>query len=97
MKRLTFRRFVDKDVDAAATWYDGEQSGLGVEFIQELDESLVRLADAPESFPLVGRGYRVCRLHRFEYGIYFRITHDSIVIIGVIHLHRDDAAWKSRI
>ena len=96
MRKVVVRSGFYDDAQWAADWYDGERSGLGEDFLDELNHSVSRLIASPESFALVDRRIRVCQLQRFPYGIYFRATRSDIVITGVLHLHRDDAAWKSR-
>jgi hypothetical protein len=96
MRHVVVRPDFYADAQSAADWYDGEHSGLGQEFLDELNSSISRLIAAPESFALVDRNIRVCQLHRFPYGIYFRERTAEILITGVLHLHRDDSAWKSR-
>jgi len=38
------------DADVAAAWYEGERSGLGIEFILEFDAAIERAAEYPESY-----------------------------------------------
>ncbi len=96
MRKVVFRSGFENDVRAAAEWYESERQGLGAEFLEELDRMVLRLCGNPESFPLMDEVVRVAVLRRLLYGIYFRVTQDEIVITSVIHLHRDDKAWKSR-
>lgn len=96
MRKITFRPGFEHDYRAASDRYDGERLGLGNEFSEELESSVRRLIENPESFPLMDEIVRVCRLRRFPYGIYFRVSRNEVVITSVIHLHRDDSAWKSR-
>ena len=96
MRAVVFRDEFYSDAESAADWYNGEQSGLGRKFLDELSRSLREVISAPESFALVDRNVRVCRLWRYAYGVYFRVTTNEIVITAVLHLHRDEAAWKSR-
>lgn len=97
MRQAVFHDGFYDDAQSAADWYDGERRGLGDEFLDELNLAVGRLIESPESFALVDRSIRVCQLRRFPYGIYFRATPSKIVIAGVLHLHRDDDAWRSRL
>ena len=38
---------VDADVEAAFDWYEGEQEGLGREFVDKLRAAYLRIVDAP--------------------------------------------------
>ncbi len=96
MRTVVFRPTFDHDAETAAGWYEEQRQGLGDEFLVELDRAVIRIRENPESFALMDDVVRVCRLQRFKYGIYFRATAVEVVITSVIHLHRDDSAWKSR-
>jgi hypothetical protein len=64
----------EAEAAAAAVWYEARQTGLGVEFVAEIDAALERVQARPASFPVwrVGSPYRRARLKRFPYLIFFR-------------------------
>jgi plasmid stabilization system protein ParE len=35
-------------------------------------------------------------LHQFPYGIYFLSEREAVVILAVLHSHRNPDVWKSR-
>lgn len=86
------------DVEEAINWYNKKQRGLGNEFLVELRKTIERIEYSPESFSLVDDFIRVGKLHRFLYGVYFEhsSSEQTLYIYGVIHLHRDESAWRSR-
>lgn len=43
MARLDVRPEAELDAEEAGAWYDGEQGGLGTEFLPELRATLVRI------------------------------------------------------
>ena len=51
MIALIVRPEAQADIEGAKGWYDGEQGGLGVEFIRELDATLARVRASHSSFP----------------------------------------------
>jgi hypothetical protein len=79
-------------------WYNRKQTSLGNEFLADLRTTVGRIEHSPESFSLVDDFIRVGKLHRFPYGVYFEQiqSEQAIYIYGVIHLHRDESAWRAR-
>jgi hypothetical protein len=50
----------------------------------------------PQSFPKVHGEMRRPMLHRFPYGVFFRVTTGEIVILGIVHGRRSPAQLRSR-
>ncbi len=80
----------ERDINAAAVWYEGEASGLGRRFLDAVGVALAHIEDNPQQFQ------RRALLKRFPYGLYFRIESTSAVVVGCFHAHRNPTAWKSR-
>jgi hypothetical protein len=47
------RPLAQADLDDAATWYEGQQSGLGSRFLDAVDHVLNRVRETPLQFPSV--------------------------------------------
>ncbi|MEW6448796.1 MAG: type II toxin-antitoxin system RelE/ParE family toxin [Bacillota bacterium] len=94
--RLTLRFAARTDVAQAAHWYEAQRSGLGIEFLNELDRLLARVAENPLQFPEIEVGVRRGLLRRFPFGVYFLTRADRIEVIAVLHLHRKPGIWKGR-
>lgn len=45
--RIENKDIVDADVEAAFEWYEGEEPGLGFEFLDELRAAYYRIQDVP--------------------------------------------------
>jgi len=90
------RREAQRDIDEAAVWYEGERAGLGLQFLDELDVLLRRVADSPFQFPNITAHVRRALLHRFPYGVYFLHSDQTVEVIAVLHLHRHPDTWKRR-
>jgi hypothetical protein len=39
---------------------------------------------------------RRCLVRVFPYGVLFRVHPEQIVIVAIMHLHRDPGYWKER-
>jgi plasmid stabilization system protein ParE len=99
--RVEFRPQVERDVAEAADWYEARQSGLGVEFVEEV----VRVWDALAENPLLN-----CRRHptknirwrfsdRFPYRIIYEVVEPEqiVIVAAVLHAARHDSHWSRRI
>ena len=96
MTRVVYHPDADAEVIAAAQWYDERQPGLGGRFLDEVEAGLSRIRRAPEAFGVIVRNVRQHILHRFPFGIVYRVDNDHIYVIAVIHLHRKPFYWRNR-
>ena len=87
----------DADIEAAFEWYESEQSGLGLEFLEEVRAAYARVLDGPLKYQELRSGIRRALTRRFPYGIYFSVENNLIVVIAVLDTVRDPAEWQFRI
>ncbi|NQU26404.1 MAG: type II toxin-antitoxin system RelE/ParE family toxin [Candidatus Nealsonbacteria bacterium] len=97
MKRVVFHPEAKAELVTAARWYDAQKQGLGRELREEAEAAVSRILAAPEAFGSVRDGERCHQLHRFPYGIVYRVESGRIHIVAVMHLHRDPQYWEDRI
>ncbi len=95
-RRVIVQPQSDLDIQAAALWYEDQQSGLGLRFLAELDLVFERIEDNPLQFPRLEGEVRRALFRRFPYGVYFLPESDAIKVLAVLHLHRQPDVWKSR-
>jgi plasmid stabilization system protein ParE len=93
---IVLREEAEEDIREAREWYQAQRSGLGDEFIAELDASLQRLQVAPGRYPKVHGDLRRALLRRFPYAIYFSATSNDVLVFGVLHQRRSPAVWQRR-
>ena len=87
----------DADIEAAFEWYESEQPGLGLAFLDEVRAAYKRILDRPFKYQELRSGLRRVLTRRFPYGIYFSVEDDLIVVIAVLDTARDPAEWQYRI
>jgi len=87
----------DADIEAAFEWYESEQPDLGLEFLNEIRATHLRILDEPLKYAVLRSGIRRAITRRFPYGIYFSIEDDVVLIIAVLHTARDPAEWQFRV
>lgn len=77
-----------KDADLAADWLDRQRPGLGRDFLVEVDRTVTRVAEYPESYQRFHASLRRAFLRRFHYAVVYRVQTDVVQIIGVIDCRR---------
>lgn len=94
--RLVSEPRADLDIEAAFQWHEKEQSGLGVEFLDELRATYGRIVEGPFKYQHLRSGIRRALLRRFPYAVYFAVEETVIVVLAVLHASRDPAEWQRR-
>lgn len=94
--RLVFRPQAQDELLSARDWYEEHREGLGDTFVVAVDAAVASILEYPMSYPYVHGEIRRAVLARFPYGVFYRVLDNEVVILGVVHGHRDPRAWKSR-
>jgi hypothetical protein len=94
--KIRFEIEAAAELAEAVAYYDGLLSGLGSEFAAEIRGGLRRIEEHPKAWPLIEDGIRRYRLNRFPYGLVYMVHQSEIVVLAVMHLHRQPSYWKER-
>lgn len=84
------------DAVEAATWYEAQRPGLGVEFILQLDAAIESATEFPEGYAVQYREARRVLMRRFPYAVYFVFDNGVVEVFAVLHQHADSSTWQSR-
>jgi plasmid stabilization system protein ParE len=95
--KVRFLTLAQQELDDAVAWYNEQATGLGQEFLDELDRVVRRAVTFPMSCPEIEPGVRRCLLARFPYGLIYGVDRKTIVVVAVAHLHRKPRYWVGRI
>lgn len=87
----------EDDLEDAADFYEMQHFGLGEAFLRAVDAGFARIRRHPEAFRIDDLTIRTAFLHRFPYGVRFRLLDDRIEIIAVWHERRDPEGWTERL
>jgi plasmid stabilization system protein ParE len=93
---LVFRFKARDELDRAYSWYESQQLGLGDDFLEQVDKTLSRICQMPESYSAVYRDVRRTVVQCFPYLIYYRIVSSRVIVTAVFHGHRNSKAWQMR-
>jgi plasmid stabilization system protein ParE len=77
------------DATDAAHWYEDQLAGLGRRFLDALDQTIVLIADNPHQYPVYFQSVRRIHIQHFPYAIFFVSNEHRVIILAVLHLHRD--------
>ena len=80
-------------IGVAYHWYEGQRAGLGSEFLDEFDVFCHRISQHPGLCPIHRHSIRRGVLHRFPYIVFYVIEPAALIVIAVLHAHRDPADW----
>jgi toxin ParE1/3/4 len=96
MNNPKFYSAAQDDLIAAAAYYESQQPALGRRFLVSVQDAINRILVNPYLYPVVYMDVRRCLVRTFPFGIIFRVIKEKIVVLAVMHLHRDPDYWKAR-
>lgn len=85
------------DLKAAFEWYEDQQIGLGIEFLNSSENELKTLEENPEIYQVIFEGIRRSPIKRFPFGLFYVIRATKVHVIAIYHARRDPDGWKKRI
>ncbi len=94
--RLEVKTEAIADMTVAFEWYEDKRTGLGTEFLNEVELYFDRIIRNPAQYKSF-RNERIAVLHRFPYKVVFEIEKDCIVVYAVYHDKRDPETMSERL
>ena len=96
MKVVKFHPDAESEMIAAAAYYEEQQSDLGRRFLASVQDAINRIILNPSLYPVVELDVRRCLAKTFPFSVLFRERPGKIIIMAVMHQHRDPDYWKNR-
>lgn len=97
MKPVRFHPAAEAEMMDAAAYYETQQDDLGKRFLASVQDAIGKIEINPLLYRIVEVDVRRCPTRTFPFGVLFRILTAEIVVMAVMHLHRDPDYWKERI
>ena len=97
MRNREFLPLAEEEMNEAARFYEERSPGLGRDFLDEVERTIESIAVHPQSGRKISENIRRRILGRFPFGILYTLEPDRIVIVAVMHLHRQPGYWKARL
>jgi len=96
MKPVVIHPEAEREMLAAALFYNERCAGLGSLFLDEVERGFRRIAERPEAWTIISSPDRRCLLSEFPFGIIYRNQPERIYVLAIMHLRREPGYWKQR-
>ena len=97
MTKYRFTSAALSELREATFYYEQQEKGLGVKFLDEIDDTIDRTRRFPYAWHPVSSRSRRCRTHRFPFGLLYQVRPGEILITAVMDLRRDPQRWRDLI
>jgi plasmid stabilization system protein ParE len=94
--KLKLLKAAQTDVANAIAYYNAQELGLGADFASEVRKTIERILQYPKACSQVSKRTRRCQVNRFPYGVFYSLKNDIVVVIAVLHSHRQPRTWQTR-
>ncbi len=96
MKRIIIEFLAYEELIEIVNYYQSQKSGLGHEFIHEIENAFLLITQFPKSGSQVNQ-VRKIRVQRFPFNIIYSELPDHIVVLAIAHMSRHPDYWKDRL
>jgi len=94
--KLIVRPEAEVEMAEAFDWYEERVSGLGSDFLLNVDAAFHAILRNPHQFPLVHKNLHRALIRRFPYQIFFLHEEHRIVVLAVFHAKHNPTRWMRR-
>jgi len=94
--KLKLLKAAQTDVANAIAYYNAQELGFGADFANEVRKTIERILQYPKAWSQVSKRTRRCQVNRFPYGVFYCLKNDIVIVIAVLHSHREPRAWQAR-
>ena len=94
---VRFLTLAQQEIDEAVVWFNEQDDGKGVDFLDELDRVVRLVKSYPFASTKIERDIRRCLFARFPYSLIYGVEEQTIVVIAVAHSRRSPRYWIDRL
>jgi len=95
--RVEFHPEALAEFEDAARYYADCQGGLELRFISRIEFALSQIQKTPDRWRIFEEDVRRCLTRVFPYAVLYTIEPDYLLIIAVMHCHREPGYWRHRL
>jgi len=81
--KLHYTQQAETDIDIAMGWYESQRRGLGLEFLDCLEESVTLILNNPKLYSVKHKRLRGALIRKFPFTIFYSIEKTVIVVHAV--------------
>ena len=96
MARVSFHELAERELNDAALYYERESAGLGIKFLDEVENYIGAIAKNPNAGKRLRGQVRRRILRKFPYGILYSVREDGIRVLAIRYLKRRPMYWVGR-
>jgi plasmid stabilization system protein ParE len=93
---VVLRDEAQAEFDAAFDFYDAKRAGLGLAFVERVQQTFNRIQANPLMLEIVLGDIRKAVVTRFPYCVFYRPLSDRIEVLAVFQSSRDPSVWQAR-
>lgn len=97
MAELKFHPSIYSEIQEAYSWYEQQATGLGDDFIGELEAAYESIKSLPETWPKFSKRTRRFLLTKFPYAIVYKPSTSVCYVVAVMHQSRKPGYWLVRV
>jgi len=98
LKPVIVLELAQREIDAVASYYEGQRHGLGALFAERVAEALERIERASEGYQTVYRDLRRVNLRQFrDHALWFRTMPDLSIVVACLSSRRNPALAAERV
>ena len=92
----SFHPGAEEELNHAVTYYEESQPRLGMEFADEVFQTIHRILYFPKAWQIMHEDIRRCLTKRFPFGVIYYQKNEQIIILAVMQLNREPGYWVER-
>jgi toxin ParE1/3/4 len=96
MRSVIFHQLAEQELLDAVFYYEEQETGLGLEYLGEVEHAVNFLIRYPEAGSRVRGTIRRLTLPKFPYSLLYRVLEKQIRILAVAHHKRKPQYWVDR-
>jgi plasmid stabilization system protein ParE len=95
---LVMLKAAERELEDAFGHYQSIRRSLGEILLTEFRRACEQILEHPHAWQSLDKTYRRFRLHRFPYGVVYRVDEvkKRIIIHALMNLHRRPGYWRGR-
>jgi len=94
--RVRVRSVARAEFAEATTWYAARSVRAADRFVDAVEATFAKLAEAAHQFPILFLDVRRISVPGFPYGVFYKLRGSDCFVIAIMHGRRHPRRWQSR-